>query len=222
MADHRGRRLHILVEGQTEETIARDVVSPHLGSIGWSVTYSIVKTKRPAAGPAHKGGVTNWAQVECEIRTLLRDSSLAVLTTMLDYYAFPSEAPGMADRPCGPPADRVGHVELALRRHFGDQRLVPQLILHETEAWVFAACDQLGDLYGDPAIAAKLRAESDAAGGPELINDNPATAPAKRLARHCPGYVKTIDGPLAIAELGLDALRARCPHLDAWLNQLER
>jgi hypothetical protein len=35
------------------------------------------------------------------LQLLLRDSSTTVLTTMLDYYAFPGDAPGMADRPHG-------------------------------------------------------------------------------------------------------------------------
>jgi hypothetical protein len=61
------RRLHILVEGQTEETIARDVLEPHLRSFGWVVSRSIVKTKRPAGGPAHRGGVTGWRQIEREV-----------------------------------------------------------------------------------------------------------------------------------------------------------
>lgn len=219
MADQPGR-LHILLEGQTEETIARDIVVPHLTSLGWWVRYSIVTTKRPAGGPKFAGGVINWTQVEREIRLLLRDSNLAVLTTMLDYYAFPPEAPGMSSRPFGPPAERVSHVENALRQHFDDARFIPHLILHETETWVFAARTQLAELYGNPEIETRLDADVALAGGEELVNDHPETAPSKRLKKYHPQYIKTSDGPVAIADLGLDALRARCPHLDAWLTGL--
>src|SRR5882672_5259260 len=73
-------------------------------------------------------------------------------------------------RPNGSPFDRVGHVERALESHFNDPRFVPHLALHETEAWVFAACDQLGELFDNPAIAKKLRADVQEAGGVELIN----------------------------------------------------
>jgi len=107
-----------------------------------------------------------------------------------------------------------------LESHFNDPRFVPHLALHETEAWVFAACDQLGELFDNPAIAKKLRADVQEAGGVELINDDPATAPSKRLIRYYPGYVKNLDGPLAIGALGLDALRNQCPHLDSWLDRL--
>jgi hypothetical protein len=77
-------------------------------------TYSILKTKQPAGGPAYKGGASTWAKLEHDLRELLRDSSTTVLTTLLDYYAFPQKAPGMTDRPQGSPYDRVLHVESAL------------------------------------------------------------------------------------------------------------
>lgn len=220
MADRRGR-LHILVEGQTEEALVRDVFEPHLAAHGWFVTYSIVKTKRPAGTAAHKGGVTGWRQLEREIRLLLHDSSIGVFTTMFDYYGFPLAAPGMQERPATTPVDCVRHVERALRQHFADPRLVPHLVLHETEAWVYAACAELGEVLGDKAVAMQMLKDVATSGGPELINDGPNTAPSKRLERHSPGYVKTIDGPLAIAELGLDGLRSQCPHLGEWLRGLE-
>ena len=215
------RRLHILVEGQTEETITRDVLEPHLSTFGWSISRSIVKTKRPAAGPSHKGGVTGWSQLEREITLLLRDTSLDVLTTLLDYYAFPPQAPGMATRPDGSALDRVEHVEHAMIEYFRDPRFLPHLVLHEAETWVFAAGEQLGQLFADEDLAARLKADVAAANGPEGINDHPETAPSKRLARYYAGYVKTQDGPLAVADLGVERLRRQCPHLDSWLRRLE-
>lgn len=70
-----------------------------------------------------------------------------------------------------------------------------------------------------PRLGAALRAEATAVGSPELVNDGPATAPSKRLLAHHPAYNKLLDGPLALADLGLPALRERCPHLDAWLRR---
>jgi Domain of unknown function (DUF4276) len=60
-----------------------------------------------------------------------------------------------------------------------------------------------------------------AVGGPEHINEGSETAPSQRLLRYWPQYSKALDGPLAIAECGLPALRQQCPHLDAWLRTLE-
>ncbi|MFB4194462.1 DUF4276 family protein [Streptomyces carpaticus] len=61
----------------------------------------------------------------------------------------------------------------------------------------------------------------DRAGGPELTNDGPSTAPSKRIQKAYPAYRKVVDGPDAIELLGLSELRAVCPHLDQWLKRLE-
>ncbi|WP_420847683.1 DUF4276 family protein [Natronosporangium hydrolyticum] len=70
--------------------------------------------------------------------------------------------------------------------------------------------------------ASRLHHVVTSAGGPELVNDGVDTAPSKRISAALPRYSKTIDGPLCIQELGLAKLRATCPHLDAWLTELER
>ncbi|GAA3459680.1 hypothetical protein GCM10018963_16930 [Saccharothrix longispora] len=196
------------------------VIRPHLERLGWTTSLSLVKTKRPAAGPAHKGGITGWRQVERDVRLLLNGTSLDVLTTLFDYCAFPDECPGMADRPPGDVYRRVEHVERCLAEVVGDRRFRPNLVLHESEAWVFAAADELGLLLG-PELAERLKRDVAAAGGPELVNDGPATAPSKRLLAYCPTYLKTSDGPIAVEELGVARLRAVCPHLDAWLRTFE-
>jgi hypothetical protein len=214
------RRVHLLVEGQTEEVVADAVIRPHLEGLGWVTSLSLVATKRPAGGPAHKGGITGWRQVQRDLRLLLHDTSLDVLTTVFDYYAFPADCPGMADRPRGDVYEEVGHVERSLSEAIGDRRFRPNLVVHELEAWVFAAADELGDLLG-AELADRLRDDVRTAGGPEPVNDGPATAPSKRLLTYCPEYVKTIDGPLAIQASGLARLRAGCPHLDAWLKTFE-
>ncbi|WP_040775871.1 DUF4276 family protein [Nocardia pneumoniae] len=213
-------RLHLLVEGQSEEIVVSNVLGPYLAERGWTVTHSIVTTKRPAGGPNHRGGVSSWSKIEREIKLLLRDSSLRVLSTLFDFYAFPPDSPGMADIPPGlSPHDRVQHVERSLAIGSADPRFLPHLILHEMETWVFAAAEQVGHLL--PGLTERLVEDVQAAGGPELVNDGPETAPSKRILNYCPQYSKTTDGPLAIADLGVDALRAQCPHLDRWLSMLD-
>jgi hypothetical protein len=215
------RHLHILCEGQTEEMIASDVLEPHFAGVGAYVTWSVLTTKRPAGGPAFKGGVSTWPKLQRELSLLLHDSSTTVLTTLLDYYAFPADAPGMADRPQGSPHDRVRHVESALAKTVDDPRFIPHLVLHETETWVLAACRRLGEVMGDPGPAAELERVIHRELGPELVNDGVNTAPSKRIMSAYPQYAKTIDGPLVVAWAGLDVIRGSCPHADEWLRELE-
>ncbi len=108
------RRLHLLVEGQTEEIVVTNVLQPYFTGRGWSVSHSVLTTKRLLGGPNHRGGVSSWRKIEREIKLLLSDTSLAVLTTLFDYYAFPPDAPGMADLAAGrSPHERVERLEHA-------------------------------------------------------------------------------------------------------------
>ena len=216
------RRIHLLLEGRTEETIVRDVFLPCLVARGWHVTCSILTTREVRDGKNYRGGVSSWSSVRKEIRQLLRDTSISIVSTVIDYYGFPSDAPGMNTRPVSGPRSRVEHVEKALYDAIGDKRFLPHLTLRESESWVFAAAEQVGELSLDRSMAKMLEHDVTRAGGPELVNGGVDTAPSKRLKRYWPEFEKTIDGPLAIADLGLPALREQCPHLDAWLARVEQ
>jgi hypothetical protein len=216
------RKLHILVEGQTEEVIVNNVIGPYLSGEDLYVTTSILKTKPPAGGyPAHKGGASSWAKILREIRLLLGDTSTRMLTTLIDYYGFPYDAPGMADRPIGSPYARVEHVESALADAVDSGRFLPHLVLHEIEAWVLADCSRLADLLGNSSEATRLAQVVATESGPEMVNDGTDTAPSKRIKDIYPAYIKTLYGPLAIADIGLDEIRRQCPHADRWLNAIE-
>jgi hypothetical protein len=155
------------------------------------------------------------------LELLLRDSSITTLTTLFDYYAFPSDAPGMSTRPAGSPYDRVRHVEQAMAEAVGDQRFLPHLVLHEIEAWVLADCSVLGEVMGDPVGAMHLGQEVAGVSSPELINDGATTAPSKRILGVYPNYRKTIDGPLVIDAAGLQSIKSSCPHANEWLTSIE-
>jgi hypothetical protein len=216
------RKLHILVEGPTEEVIVNDVVGPYLSSEDLYVTTSILKTKRPAGGrPAYAGGVSSWAKILKEIRLLLGDTSTTMLTTLIDYYGFPRDAPGMTDRPIGSPYARVEHVESALSGAVGSGRFLPHLVLHEIEAWVLADCSRLVALLGNSSGAAQLAQAVADESSPEMINDGIETAPSKRIKSIYPRYGKTLDGPHVVADIGLDEIRRQCPHADRWLSAIE-
>jgi hypothetical protein len=215
------RKLHILVEGQTEEVVVNEVIKPYLSSDDLNVTTSILTTKRPAGGPAYKGGVTSWGKISREIQRLLDDTSTTLLTTLIDYYGFPGDAPGMQTRPHGSPYERVEHVERAIVEAVNNGRFLPHLVLHEIEAWVLSDCQRLGDLMGDPSGATRLARDVDSEPSPEMVNDGTETAPSKRIIDVYPQYVKTFDGPMVIADAGLSLIRRRCPHANRWLTNVE-
>jgi hypothetical protein len=114
------KRLHVLVEGQTEETFVRDVLTAHLAAFDVHPNPVLLKTKRVKSGGAFRGGVTSTEQVIGDVRRLLGDKGAAAVTTMIDYYALPDDFPGMSAFPSyrktlhGPMA--VGAIGLAALR----------------------------------------------------------------------------------------------------------
>ena len=56
---------------------------------------------------------------------------------------------------------------------------------------------------------------------PEDINDEPETAPSKRIARTISTYRKPLHGPLIARTMGLDAIRGECPRFNQWVERLE-
>ncbi|MFJ2257455.1 DUF4276 family protein [Streptomyces sp. NPDC087844] len=212
----------VLCEGQTEENMVKEFLGPELLAYGINLVPTILLTKTAAGGPSSRGGVSKWSKIEKDLRNLLASTPhWAAVTTLLDYYGLPQGSPGMADRPMTmPPRQRVEHVEKHMAERIRDARFIPYLVLHETETWVFAAAEQLGEMLEEHALAGELKRQADEKGGPEGVNDRPDTAPSKRLLRLCPEYNKTQDGPEAVAHLGLDALRQACPHFDSWIGKL--
>ncbi|HTG16388.1 MAG TPA: DUF4276 family protein [Blastocatellia bacterium] len=59
---------------------------------------------------------------------------------------------------------------------------------------------------------------------PEEIDDDAQTAPSKRIIDQFPDYAgaKRIAGPQIAANIGLEKVRSKCPHFDAWLVKLKR
>lgn len=93
------RKAFILVEGQTEETFVKNVLSEFLPE-GLFLQPVIIAKKRVNSGGKFKGGVPRYPKVRNEIVRLLGDFSAVIVTTMLDYYALPPSFPGR-ERPLG-------------------------------------------------------------------------------------------------------------------------
>ena len=73
----------------------------------------------------------------------------------------------------------------------------------------------------DPQVVPAIAAIAAAYPTPEDIDERPETAPSKQLFDVFPAYQKTLHGPLAVSAIGIDRIRAACPHFAQWLNRLE-
>ncbi|MGI8967137.1 MAG: DUF4276 family protein [Limisphaerales bacterium] len=217
------KRVLILVEGQTEERFVKDVLGPAFFDKELFFHPTILMTKRVKDGTRFKGGVTNFAKFKNDAQRLLNSAGDALVTMLLDYYRLPSDFPGMHSRPAaGTPMQRVMHVENAIAAHFeSSPSFLPFLALHEFEAWLFSSPMELPRALTEPRKQPKFEAIRASVKTPEEINERPEFAPSKQIEKLFPAYKKTLHGPTIAARIGLETIRAECPHFNGWMKKLE-
>ena len=215
------KQILISVEGQTEETFVREVLCPHLNQLNLNPVPIVLTTKRVKAGVNFKGGLLSYEQASKEIGRLLLDKNAIAVTTMYDYYGLPQDFPGFATRPPGSGYAQVKYLEAAFQKDINRQRFRPYFQLHEYETILFIDPQITASLFPGTNILDQLIAIRTAFPSPEEINDDPDTAPSKRILKLIPSYEKPIYGSLAAIQLGLDAIRQACLHFREWLNWLE-
>lgn len=207
-------RVLVFVEGQTEETFVRDLLVPYFSRLGIYLTPILAQTS-----PGHKGGIVSYGKVKHQLTRLCRQDQGAYVTTMMDYYGLPNDFPGLAGR-VADAHEQVMRLELALQQDIDAPNFIPNLMLHEFEALLFSAPEKIAEWLDDQALLAPMAAIRGAFATPEHINNSPQTAPSKRILALVPHYKKTVDGPLIAEDIGLDAIRAQCPHFNNWIERL--
>ena len=223
-------RLLIHVEGQTEETFVNELLRDHLVAVGYhSVEARILGNARLRR---QRGGIRSWPTVRKDILNHLLGDPNCVAATIVDYYGLPDAPvhgwPGKASAPRhGTAQEKARHVEtalasdLALDDRFDPRRFVPFVMMHEFEGMLFSDCTGFSRGIYQPSLRRQLQEIRDQFATPEDINDSADTAPSKRIEQLVPGYQKPLLGILAALEIGLDSIRAACPHFNAWLISLE-
>lgn len=213
------RKAFVLVEGQTEEGFVKKVLQPVM-PVGLYLQPVIIATKRVNSGGKFKGGVPKYPKVRAEVLRLLNDSSAVTVTTMLDYYALPPTFPGR-ETPAGQTADeKVRHVQRAWEADIGNRRFAAYLSLHEFEALLFSAPQEIADGFAKPELAQELQNIRNSFRSPEEINDHPSTAPSARLSKLYPRYSKPFFGSLIAGRIGIDRICDECAHFAEWVRFL--
>ena len=220
-------RLNVVVEGHTEREFVKRVLAPALGYEEYNVKPIVVSNTPVRQSQDHLGG-GNFGSALRDIRNALRDRS-AYCTTMFDYYGLPDDFPGLQSDDCPPPSqlgDRICDLERCLAEEIGDtHQFLPYLQVHEFEALLFSRVETIDDALqthgSDESRLDDLRAIVNHFDHPERIDDDPETAPSKRLQTLYPSYDKRFHGEMIAHDIGLDCLRAECPHFNAWIDRLE-
>lgn len=219
--------LHLFAEGSTEAAFASRVLSPHLTKFEVWLKKPVLVANARNKGITHRGGGWRFAPMQNDIvRRLKEDRRENVyFTTMIDLYALYSDFPGRseAEKFRSDPYQRVGLLEAAWCEQTADSRFIPFIQVHEFEAYLFVDMSKFVDFECPPRAIRALQKVAASTKSPELIDDGQHTAPSKRIIAQFPDYKnqKTTMGPQMAEMIGLSAIRAKCPHFDAWISRLE-
>ncbi|MCD4825844.1 MAG: DUF4276 family protein [Phycisphaerae bacterium] len=216
-------RLLAFVEGATEEKFIKKIVAHELAAQNVFITATTPGRKRS------QGGVRPWAGIRVELLRYIKEDTNRYVTTMFDYYGMPDDWPGR---------DAASHqsyyrkaaivekamledISKAMRNAFNRPRFIPYVQMHEFEALLFSAPGILGGVIPEQGITDDLKSIADSFQTPEEIDDDPNTAPSKRIFRLSQRYQKVLHGNIAAQRIGLALMRQKCPHFNDWQTRLE-
>ena len=142
-----------------------------------------------------------------------------VVTSLVDFYGFRGKGGRTVDQ-------LEEHLEEEIQKKVSDQwdrrKVIPYVQKHEFEGLLFSGVRAFSTLsYSTDRGLEELERIRAMFPTPEEINDNPNTAPSKRIKNVLPEYQKVVDGTLVATEIGLDTIRAECPRFASWLGRLE-
>lgn len=219
--------LHVLCEGQSEQSFVAKVLRPYL------LPYDIVA--RPTLLVTNhkldaRGGMIDYKQVKRDLRNLIQSAKDTAyekhfFTTMFDLYALPNDFPGFRvnDTDC---YGVVRDIEAAFAMDIDCSCFIPYIELHEFETLVLCNLEALKIEY---PLASKNIDKLDTEwrkqcqNQAELVNTHWESAPSRRICKALGNmyhYNKPKMAVMTTSAKGIDSLRTDCPHFNQWIEQL--
>lgn len=214
-------RVNITAEGFSEELFVSRILRPHLLSFNVYVECRKVLTNRKLR---KRGGIVSYGKFRNDVVQWIAECSPDVYhTSLIDLYGLSTDFPKYKEASKLKPYDKVALIEQGIAENVNHYKFIPFVQLHEYEAMLFSHSELMEEFL---SLYNKLPAKCfqsiiQSVGNPELINDNPHTAPSKRIEKLCPSYDKVDDGVLLLEEIGLQKIRDNCQHFNEWLTKLE-
>lgn len=224
-------RLHVLAEGQTEESFVNEVLAPELGAHDIVANAHCITTGR-RHGRLFRGGLTNYEHLARDLTLWMKQDQNedSWFTTMIDLYRLPTNFPGRSSVPLTVAAHvRAARLEAELSMdmvaRLGDlpvsRRLIPYIQLHEFEALLFSDPSAFLEAFpGNQTAVERLTAIRAQFQNPEEIDDAPGNGPSRHILDILPDYQKPVAGPLIAQRIGLASIRRECQHFDDWLSRI--
>lgn len=219
--------LVVLCEGETEKYFVSNVLNEYLWKRGGHIVRpeSFGKKVKNDVATA-PGGVLEYEPVYRHITAALRQYSAetSFVTMMTDLYAFPRDFPNYeALARTANPYERVTALETAIRNQVNSERFIPYIQLHEFEALTLSSKEHFKKAFDTNRHKSVDNLFREIQGlAPEEVNQTVEGAPSKRILSHLVGYNKVRMGASITKSIGVEALKASCPHFGEWIERLCR
>ena len=216
-------RVHVICEGQTEEMFVNSLLVNAFSRKGIHLYPSLL------GKPGRKGGNLRIARLLPDIRTRLLGDNQAYCTTFFDFYGLPDDFPGKQEsRKLHTSRDKARCLLEAftedIKTAIGEEpmcRFIPYVQMHEFEGLLFSDAHAFACGINQASLSQSFASIRNAFETPEDINDNPRTAPSKRIEALFSAYDKPLHGSLAAKAISLDVIRRECPLFNEWLSHIE-
>lgn len=215
--------VQVVVEGETERDFVKRILAPHFYPKGLVFQFNLL----------HGVNRWGWDRVRNEIAGCIYDAPESYCTTMIDLYGLPENTPGKNQGYDRNPILWAENIEKAisqslfksnqrLQNFITNDRFIPYLQVHEFEALLFSEPETIAAVVDTKDCAEELKAIRNQYKTPEYINNNPASAPSRRLKKiYGSSYQKPLFGVMIAQDIGLDKIRKQCRHFNSWLSLLE-
>jgi hypothetical protein len=216
------KKVFIVVEGYTELEFINSVLSDYLKSkiIGQNVTI-IPYPISTNANLGKKGGGNSYKHWKKDLLKHTQKLEDKVVTTFMDYYALPENFPNYENCSAVIKIDeRLSCLEQAIKDDIApnNYKFFPYIQKYEFETLLFSSNKGFESLFEE--IADETQQIIDQYSNPEDINDQPHTAPSKRLLKIKSDYDKVADGTLIALEIGIDKMLEKCPRFKIWVENI--
>jgi len=208
-------RVCVVCEGQTEVEFIKTCITPHLIKNGVNVYPAVLQ----APSGRHRGGRVTVDRLVKFISHQYHEADR--ITTFVDFYGFQDRNNRSRIQIESAILTGVQAVTTACDVRF----VLPYVQMHEFEGLLFSDIEQFQYVLDgwNSVSRAALFDVRHAYDTPEDINDNPMTAPSKRILSFFePGtYSKTEHGPLIAEAIGITKIRTQCPQFNTWIERLQ-
>jgi hypothetical protein len=212
----------VLVEGQTEQSFIKSVLSPYLADI---TEQKIILTPTKVG---NQGGDVRFSRYQKDIGLHLKQRAVTYVTLMVDYYGIGKDWPGFEEakrqdthskKAAVMNKETIKKVQDLFPEQNAAHRFIPYVSMHEIEALYFSDPASLARIMNIKET--KIKSILRDCGEPEAINDNVEMAPSKRLENLSKNFKKTTTGIAIAKAVGINQMRKHCPLFDEWVYKIE-